>query len=110
MPCALGAPSQAPQHPGEPYFDGPASWEEVDTEELERIAVNIMRSVVPSTENLEVCCVQDFPRLPFTCTAAPGAPAQLLKGVPIPCSSCADTGAEPLLCVHACVGSCASFP
>lgn len=42
------------QHPGEPEFYGPASWEEVDTEELERIAVNIMRSVVPSTENLEV--------------------------------------------------------
>jgi hypothetical protein len=38
----------------EPFFDGPAAWEEVDTEELERIAVNIMRSVVPSTENLEV--------------------------------------------------------
>ena len=36
------------------YLDGPASWDEVDTEELERIAVNILRSVVPSTENLEV--------------------------------------------------------
>ena len=35
-------------------MDGPASWDEVDTEELERIAVNILRSVVPSTENLEV--------------------------------------------------------
>ncbi len=38
----------------ESYLDGPASWDEVDTEELERIAVNILRSVVPSTENLEV--------------------------------------------------------
>lgn len=36
------------------FFDGPAAWDEVDTEELERIAVNIMRSVVPSNENLEV--------------------------------------------------------
>ena len=40
--------------PQEQYFDGPSSWDEVDTEELERIAVNILRSVVPSTENLEV--------------------------------------------------------
>ena len=38
----------------ESYLDGPSSWDEVDTEELERIAVNILRSVVPSTENLEV--------------------------------------------------------
>ncbi len=45
---------QGSQGPQEPFFDGPAAWEEVDTEELERIAVNIMRSVVPSTENLEV--------------------------------------------------------
>jgi len=46
--------AQTPQTPQEPYFDGPASWDEVDTEELERITVNILRSVVPSTENLEV--------------------------------------------------------
>lgn len=45
---------QGSRGPQEPFFDGPAAWEEVDTEELERIAVNIMRSVVPSTENLEV--------------------------------------------------------
>ncbi len=49
--CHLVQGSRGPQ---EPFFDGPAAWEEVDTEELERIAVNIMRSVVPSTENLEV--------------------------------------------------------
>ncbi|EIE27758.1 hypothetical protein COCSUDRAFT_64368 [Coccomyxa subellipsoidea C-169] len=49
-----GGTPQGSQGPQEPFFDGPAAWEEVDTEELERIAVNIMRSVVPSTENLEV--------------------------------------------------------
>lgn len=38
----------------EAFFDGPQSWEEVDVEELERIAVNIARSAVPSTESLEV--------------------------------------------------------
>ncbi len=52
--CPAPAAAQAPAQPQQPYFDGPVAWEEVDTEELERIAVNIMRSVVPSTENLEV--------------------------------------------------------
>ena len=45
---------QSVRTPQETYLDGPSSWDEVDTEELERIAVNILRSVVPSTENLEV--------------------------------------------------------
>ena len=36
------------------FFDGPQAWEEVDAEELERIAVNIARAAVPSTESLEV--------------------------------------------------------
>ncbi|KAK9917910.1 hypothetical protein WJX75_009504 [Coccomyxa subellipsoidea] len=49
-----GGTPQGSRGAQEPFFDGPAAWEEVDTEELERIAVNIMRSVVPSTENLEV--------------------------------------------------------
>lgn len=52
--CPALCPGQAQRQPEQPHFDGPVSWEEVDTEELERIAVNIMRSVVPSTENLEV--------------------------------------------------------
>ena len=38
----------------EAFFDGPQAWEEVDAEELERIAVNIARAAVPSTESLEV--------------------------------------------------------
>ena len=46
--------AQSLRTPQETYLDGPSSWDEVDTEELERIAVNILRSVVPSTENLEV--------------------------------------------------------
>ena len=46
--------AQSVRTPQETYLDGPSSWDEVDTEELERIAVNILRSVVPSTENLEV--------------------------------------------------------
>ncbi|KAK9836321.1 hypothetical protein WJX81_005210 [Elliptochloris bilobata] len=38
----------------EAFFDGPQTWEEVDVEELQRIAVNIARAAVPSAESLEV--------------------------------------------------------
>ncbi|KAK9814628.1 hypothetical protein WJX72_008970 [[Myrmecia] bisecta] len=38
----------------ETYFEGPAVWEDVDPEELERIAVTVSRNAIPSSENAEV--------------------------------------------------------
>ena len=35
-------------------FDGPAKWEEVDGDDVQRIALNISRSAVPAAENSEV--------------------------------------------------------
>ncbi len=35
-------------------FDGPGNWEEVDVDDVQRIALNISRSAVPAAENAEV--------------------------------------------------------
>ena len=35
-------------------FDGPGKWEEVDMDDVQRIALNISRSAVPAAENAEV--------------------------------------------------------
>ena len=50
----LGVSGAQDGNRSEAFFDGPQAWEEVDAEELERIAVNIARAAVPSTESLEV--------------------------------------------------------
>ena len=49
-----GVPGAQDGNRSEAFFDGPQAWEEVDAEELERVAVNIARAAVPSTESLEV--------------------------------------------------------
>lgn len=45
---------EEPQQQPAALFDGPANWDEVDGDDVQRIALNISRSAVPAAENSEV--------------------------------------------------------
>ena len=47
-------PDEGPQQQPAVLFDGPAKWDEVDGDDVQRIALNISRSAVPAAENSEV--------------------------------------------------------
>lgn len=47
-------PDEEPQQQPAVLFDGPAKWDEVDGDDVQRIALNISRSAVPAAENSEV--------------------------------------------------------